>query len=113
MPESFVAQTKTPPKYPPPATNSNRNSLHNGNHYYGSPPPPMLRDAISDPNNSCAICLNINMFYDKSIHNDAKELGHHINVCFLFVGQIVKLSHRGYSWIKCRGGTEVGQLSLS
>ena len=49
VPESFVAQTKTPPKYPPPssASNSNRNSLQNGNHYHGSPPP-MLRDgAIS------------------------------------------------------------------
>ena len=49
VPESFVAQTKTPPKYPPPssASNSNRNSLQNGNHYHGSPPP-MLRDGWSD-----------------------------------------------------------------
>ena len=50
VPESFVAQTKTPPKYPPPSstTSSNRNSLINGNHYHGSPPPPMLRDGQCD-----------------------------------------------------------------
>ena len=72
MPESFVAQTKTPPKYPPPATNSNRNSLHNGNHYYGSPPPPMLRDAISDPNNTI---LNLNPNIKKLIIKYLQTIG--------------------------------------
>ena len=69
VPESFVAQTKTPPKYPPPSstTSSNRNSLINGNHYHGSPPPPMLRDGQCDlPDLTPALMNWMNQLY--SLH---------------------------------------------